>query len=59
LFVIKQNGKQGYIDKTGKIVAEPKFDRAYSFSEGLASVWIGDKKGYIDKTGKYVWEPTN
>jgi len=51
--------KYGYIDKTGKIVIEPKFDNAWSFSEGLARVKIDDKDGYIDKTGKYVWEPTN
>ena len=62
--------KWGYIDKTGTIVIEPKFDRADSFSEGLAKVNIDGKKieygrieggkwGYIDKTGKYVWEPTN
>ncbi len=60
LFRIEQNGKWGFIDKTGKVVIEPQFDDAWLFREGgLASVKIGDKHGYIDKTGKYVWEPTN
>jgi hypothetical protein len=51
-----------YIDKTGKIVIQPKFDAAEDFSSGLAQVRIGDwetgKYGYIDKTGKYVWKPS-
>jgi len=60
LFIIEQNGKWGFIDKTGKIVIEPKFDNiARDFSEGLALFNLGSKYGYIDKTGKYVWEPTN
>ena len=27
------------------------------FSDGLASVTVGDKRGYIDKTGRFVIEP--
>ena len=52
-----RDGKAGYIDKTGKMVIEPQFDGVNDFSEGLASVRIGDKLGYIDKTGKMVIEP--
>jgi hypothetical protein len=54
----------GYIDKTGKMVIEPKFSAAKNFSEGLAPVALfGDHEGhspvfgswvYIDKTGKIV-----
>ena len=57
LFPVKQDGKWGYIDKTGKIVINPQFDSATSFSKGLARVVIGDKWGYIDKTGKIVINP--
>ena len=32
--------KWGYIDKAGTMVIEPQFDRAGSFSEGLAAVKI-------------------
>jgi hypothetical protein len=52
------SGKNGYIDKAGKVVIEPRFDVVGEFSEGLAVVSIGGKWGYIDKTGKYVWEQT-
>ena len=39
LLLIEQNGKFGYIDKTGKIVISPQFDGASgSFSEDLACV---------------------
>ena len=63
-FPVKQNGKFGYIDKTGKIVIPPQFDsvviaqeQGSSFTEGLAAVQVGDKWGYIDKSGKFVIPP--
>ena len=47
--------------KTGEWVINPQFGRAGAFSEGLASVMIGDrftgKYGFIDKTGKIVIDP--
>ena len=53
-----QNEKYGYIDTTGKVAIAPKFDRAGSFSDGLASVGTGSgtdmKYGYIDKSGNVV-----
>ena len=33
--------------KTGTFVINPQFDRAWSFSEGLAAVRIGGKWGFI------------
>lgn len=59
LFPVCQNGKWGYIDKTGKMVIKPQFNCARSFSEGLARVWIDGKMGYINKTGKYIWKSTD
>ena len=41
------NKKDGYIDKTGKMIITPQFDYAYNFSEGLAAVQINGKWGYI------------
>ena len=42
----------------GAFVIKPQFNAAYSFSEGLAAVEIGEtrpgKWGFIDKTGKVV-----
>lgn len=61
-FPITQNGKLGFINKTGKIVISPQFDSGVreeggSFSEGLTAVQVGDKWGYIDKTGKFIIAP--
>ncbi len=42
-------------DRTRDIVI--KLTRAFSFSEGVAAVWIGPQWGYIDKTGKIAIQP--
>jgi hypothetical protein len=47
----------GFIDKSGKIVIDYRFEDVSLFSEGLAPVQVGGKWGYIDKTGKTVIEP--
>ncbi len=54
--VVDYYGKSGYIDKTGKLVIPYQFERAESFSDGLALVrhYDTEKFGYIDKTGKLV-----
>ncbi|MBO4674098.1 MAG: WG repeat-containing protein [Bacteroidaceae bacterium] len=48
--------RMGFIDKTGKLAFDREFNTAFSFSEGLASVYDNelDRWGYIDKTGKTV-----
>jgi hypothetical protein len=57
LFRFVRNDKLGYVDRSGKIIIEPKFEEAENFSEGLALVKIGEKFGYIDRTGKIVISP--
>ena len=47
----KGDTKRGYIDKTGEVVIPFVFDRANSFSEGLALVEENGKYGFIDKNG--------
>jgi hypothetical protein len=49
--------KYGFIDHSGKVIIEPRFDLTVHFSEGLAAVQIAGKWGYIDKSGKIVIEP--
>lgn len=58
-------GTTGYIDKTGRLVLEVRWDIASVFHEGLAYVGVGDgfighKCGYIDRSGNLVipiqWE---
>lgn len=47
--------KRGYFSKnTGKVVIEPKYDHAWIFSEGLASVDDNGWIKFIDETGKVV-----
>jgi hypothetical protein len=61
LFAVIVNGKQGFIDKTGKVVIEPNFIQCSGqsrFVDGLAVICTkgSDKAGFIDKTGKFVIE---
>lgn len=45
--------KCGYIDQNNRVIIQPKFDEAYTFSEGLACVQFDNKKyGYIDLNGR-------
>jgi WG containing repeat len=68
--VITVGKKQGYVDRSGKIIVNPQFDKAELFSEGLASVCLGkcpffadqtvrdeSKYGYIDEAGRFVINP--
>jgi hypothetical protein len=47
-------GHWGFIDRTGAMVIEPRFEAAGPFSEGLAMVRIGDQYGFIDREGNYA-----
>jgi Trypsin-like peptidase domain/WG containing repeat len=47
----------GYIDKAGKFVIPPLFDRGASFREGLAAVDAGGLWGYINPSGALVINP--
>jgi hypothetical protein len=55
-------GLAGYVDESGTLVIEPRFDRAGGFSEGLAVAGVGDNDdlmqyGFIDHTGTWVIQP--
>jgi hypothetical protein len=57
--VAQQQGKWGFIDKTGTMTISARFDIAFNFSDGLALVAISRFReyGYIDKTGTMVIGP--
>jgi len=55
--LLKIGSKYGFINQTGQIVIEPRFENAYKFSEGLAGVKIGNKWGFIDSTGEMLIPP--
>ena len=57
LLPVVQNGKWGYINRSGEVVIAPQFNLAYGFSEGLAAVLTRDGWGYIDATGRMVIAP--
>lgn len=55
--VLKSDGYlyNGYMDRTGRVVIEPRFGHAESFSEGLALILLEGKWGVIDKTGNILF----
>jgi hypothetical protein len=44
----------GYIDLTGEVVIEGKYDWAHDFSDGFAAVELDGKMGFINKEGEEV-----
>lgn len=58
LFIIKENGKCGFVDKDGKIVVEAKYDDAREQNaSGFSAIKKDGKWGSIDQYGNVVIEP--
>jgi hypothetical protein len=60
LFLVREKGKYGYIDRTGRVIIPPKFKEAGNFSDGLARVRLNEAEqryGYIDTSGRVVIPP--
>ncbi len=52
---IKETDRQGYMDRSGRIVIEPRFQRAGPFCEGRAAVQRADGRFvYIDRGGNEI-----
>lgn len=58
LYVFKQAGKFGYMDSSGKIKIEAKFDAANQFTEGFGVVYINGKAGVINQSNQLLIKPT-
>lgn len=58
LFPVEQDGRWGYIDRTGQVVIEPTFERAWAFVDGRALVRESGRFGFVDSSGQVVVEPT-
>jgi hypothetical protein len=54
LGAFRTGAKFGFIDLSGTIVIQPRFDYVDCFSDGLAAVQVKGKWGFIDRTGKLV-----
>jgi hypothetical protein len=57
LFRVLRDGKWGYVDRSGRVVIAPRFDRADRFSDGLAAVQDGAVLGYVDASGRLALVP--
>jgi hypothetical protein len=57
LIPYRKGDKWGFCTPDKKMVVQPKYDDAWSFSEGLARVKLNGKYGFIDKTGKEIVTP--
>ena len=55
LFLKKENGKYGYVNKNGKVAVEIQFEDAREQNDfGYSAVKKNGKWGVIDSTGKMV-----
>jgi hypothetical protein len=50
-------GKEGYIDRAGRLVIPFQYDYANNFHEGYAVATVGKARGLIDKRGRWFVEP--
>lgn len=50
----EKDGKWGFVNTSGKIVIEPTYEKAKSFSNALAAVCVDGKWGYIDPSNEIV-----
>lgn len=58
LFVAKKDDKYGFVDKTGKLVVDYKYDKAYEFNNyGVATVKKDEKWGAINEQGQEIVAP--
>ncbi len=57
-FVVKENGRAGFMDAQGQWQIRPTFLDAKPFTQGRAAVRLGSDWGYIDDKGSLVVKPS-
>lgn len=57
LAAVMHKDRYGFIDRTGKMVIQPQYERARRFSEGVAAVFENGKWGFIKTTGEWAISP--
>src|SRR6267378_3329442 len=57
LYMVRVDGKVGFIDKHGKIVIKPTFDDGRKFQSGIAPVKVAGQWGFIDTRGGFLLKP--
>jgi len=55
LIRIRFNKDYGAVDNNGKVVIMPFYKNPFTFKDGYAAVFDGNKFGFIDKNGKVVY----
>lgn len=50
-YPVRENGKWGFADSTGKMLIACQYEWVEPFSEGVAAAGMNDKCGYINKNG--------
>jgi hypothetical protein len=56
LIIVKEDGKYGFINDSGKVVIKPAYDEVENFIGDYAKIKDGDKYKLIDKKGKVKFE---
>lgn len=54
VFLLEKDGLYGFMDYTGKWIAQPIYEYAEAFNEGLAVIGTNGKRGMIDTDGNTV-----
>ncbi|NJL23476.1 MAG: WG repeat-containing protein [Leptolyngbyaceae cyanobacterium SM1_3_5] len=55
--MVRVSDLYGYIDQSGKIVVDPQYASANSYSQGLAVIRTGRGYGYLDRAGQLATDP--
>lgn len=55
--LMHSGGLYGYRDRGGDVVVDPRYEKAWYFTGGLARVRVDSLWGYIDSTGTMIIDP--